>query len=111
VLTVGSIEGEQFSAEVVARLQAGNRAYRMSAYEEAVTHFRRGLELAASLPQSADQMQLEIGGKELLAECYAWFTEGLDTPDLRVARALLQQLSQDHPRCPYTRVLHVWTNV
>jgi tetratricopeptide (TPR) repeat protein len=43
------------------RLQAGNRAYRMSAYEEAVTHFRRGLELAAGLPQSADQMQLELG--------------------------------------------------
>jgi predicted ATPase len=29
----------------------------------------------------------------LLAESYGWFTQGLDTPDLREAKALLEQLS------------------
>jgi predicted ATPase len=31
--------------------------------------------------------------RQLLAEVYAWFTEGLDTPDLQEARELLQELS------------------
>ena len=34
-------------------------------------------------------------GRELLAQCYAWFTEGLDTADRRDARALLDQLTKD----------------
>jgi tetratricopeptide (TPR) repeat protein len=42
------------------RLQAGNRAQRMSAHEEAATHLARGLELVASLPPSAERMQLEL---------------------------------------------------
>jgi len=28
----------------------------------------------------------------MLAEIYSWFTEGFDTPDLQVARALLEGL-------------------
>jgi predicted ATPase len=31
--------------------------------------------------------------RELLASVYGWFTEGLDTRDLREARALLEQLA------------------
>jgi predicted ATPase len=31
--------------------------------------------------------------RELLAPVYGWFTEGLDTPDLREAKALLEELS------------------
>jgi predicted ATPase len=31
--------------------------------------------------------------RRLLAEIYGWFTEGFDTPDLREARALLEELS------------------
>jgi hypothetical protein len=33
------------------------------------------------------------GARELLAPIYAWFTEGIDTPDLKEAKALLDQLS------------------
>jgi hypothetical protein len=29
----------------------------------------------------------------MLAEIYGWFTEGFDTPDLRDAKALLEELS------------------
>ncbi|HSR34741.1 MAG TPA: hypothetical protein VLY63_29575, partial [Anaerolineae bacterium] len=43
------------------RLQAGNRAYRMSAHEEAAAHLTRGLELVASLALGTEQMQLELG--------------------------------------------------
>ncbi len=42
------------------RLQAGNRAQRMSAHEEAAAHLARGLELVATLPPSAERMQLEL---------------------------------------------------
>jgi hypothetical protein len=29
----------------------------------------------------------------MLAEIYGWFTEGFDTPDLKDAKALLEELS------------------
>ncbi len=31
--------------------------------------------------------------RKLLTEIYGWFTEGFDTPDLKEARALLEELS------------------
>jgi hypothetical protein len=31
--------------------------------------------------------------QRLLREIYAWFTEGFDTADLKVARSLLEELS------------------
>jgi len=31
-------------------------------------------------------------GHELLAPVYGWFTEGFDTPDLKQAKALLDEL-------------------
>jgi hypothetical protein len=31
--------------------------------------------------------------RDLLAPVYGWFTEGFDTPDLKEAKALLDQLS------------------
>ena len=31
--------------------------------------------------------------RHMLAEIYAWFTEGFDTPDLQEARALLDELT------------------
>jgi hypothetical protein len=32
-------------------------------------------------------------GRQLLAGIYGWFTEGFDTPDLKDARALLEELA------------------
>jgi hypothetical protein len=32
--------------------------------------------------------------RSMLSEIYTWFTEGFDTPDLKDAKALLDQLSQ-----------------
>ena len=31
--------------------------------------------------------------RQLLADIYGWFTEGIDTADLQEARALLEELS------------------
>jgi predicted ATPase len=40
------------------------------------------------------QAQGRVGAaRQMLAETYGWFTEGFDTPDLREARALLEELS------------------
>jgi tetratricopeptide (TPR) repeat protein len=54
------------------RLQAGNRARRVSAHHEAAEHLTRGLELAADLAPGPERMQLELDlqislGKALLA--------------------------------------------
>ena len=35
----------------------------------------------------------KVEARELLAPVYGWFTEGFDTRDLKVAKALLEQLA------------------
>ena len=32
----------------------------------------------------------------MLGEIYGWFTEGFDTPDLREARALIEEFAEDY---------------
>jgi predicted ATPase len=55
----------------------------------------RSLELRAAM--NLTRLYQEQGRhaevRPMLAGCYEWFTEGLDTPDLREARALLEQVS------------------
>jgi predicted ATPase len=55
----------------------------------------RSLELraATSLARLWQSQGKVTEGRELLAECYAWFTEGFSTPDLREARVLLGELA------------------
>ena len=36
--------------------------------------------------------------RDLLAPIYGWFTEGFDTPDLKDAKALLDELASDPVR-------------
>ena len=45
---------------VTYRYQAGERAVQMSAYEEALLHYTRGLELLETMPNSADRAQREL---------------------------------------------------
>ena len=55
----------------------------------------RGLELRAAM--SLARLRRDQGrrteARDLLAPVYGWFTEGFDTPDLKEARALLDELT------------------
>ena len=55
----------------------------------------RGYELraAASLAQLWCEQGRRGEARDLLAPIYGWFTEGFDTPDLKEAKALLDQLA------------------
>jgi predicted ATPase len=51
------------------------------------------LRAAMSLARLYQKQEHQDEARPMLAECYNWFTEGFDTPDLQEARALLEQLS------------------
>jgi predicted ATPase len=76
------------------------------AWPEAEACFRRALAIARG--QQAKMLELRAAmslthlyqkqgrqaeARPLLAECYAWFTEGFNTADLKEAKALLEQVS------------------
>ena len=48
---------------------------------------------AASLARLRRDQGRRAEAHDLLAPVYGWFTEGFDTPDLKEAKALLDQLS------------------
>jgi predicted ATPase len=77
------------------RLQAGDRARRVSAHQEAADHLTRGLELATELPAGTERLQLELDlnvslGKALLA-LYGYASPKVDRVFSR-ARELCQAL-------------------
>jgi predicted ATPase len=51
------------------------------------------LRAAMSLARLCQKQNRQAEARPMLAECYNWFTEGFDTPDLQEARALLEQLA------------------
>jgi len=68
---------------------AFNRALAVARSQEA-----KSLELraATSLARLWQRQARHAEARQMLAEIYGWFSEGFDTPDLRDARALLEQL-------------------
>jgi predicted ATPase len=50
------------------------------------------LRAAASLARLRRDQDRRIEARDVLAPVYAWFTEGFDTPDLKEAKALLDEL-------------------
>jgi predicted ATPase len=89
------------------RLRAELLLLAPGAEAEAETALRQALNLARS--QKSKSLELRVAmslarllrqqgraaeGRDLLAECYAWFTEGFETPDLREARELLEELAE-----------------
>jgi predicted ATPase len=73
------------------RLQAGNRAHRMSAHQEAAAHLTQGLELLASLPQGTERVQLELGLQTSLAMALAAM-RGHASPEVARAYARARHL-------------------
>jgi predicted ATPase len=51
------------------------------------------LRAAISLARLLRDQGRRSAGHDLLAPIYRWFTEGLDTPDLQHAEALLSELN------------------
>jgi predicted ATPase len=109
-LTLCSTTGERFWEAELYRLQGEFflRAHhgRSSAGNAAEASFRHSLDVACG--QGARSLQLralmslsqlflrqgrQAEARPLLAEIHGWFTEGFDTPDLREAKSLLEQLS------------------
>ena len=66
----------------------------MHAMEIAQTQGARVLELraATSLARLLGEQGKREEVQDLLAPVYGWFTEGFDTPDLKDAKALLNEL-------------------
>jgi predicted ATPase len=50
------------------------------------------LRAAASLARLWGEQGRHTDARDLLAPIYGWFTEGFDTPDLKEARVLLDEL-------------------
>jgi predicted ATPase len=79
--------------------EARGRAEAEACFRQALTVARRqsakALELRAAMSLTRlYQKQGRPGeARPMLAECYGWFTEGFDTPDLQEAKALLDHLS------------------
>jgi len=77
----------------------GDRAEVEEAFSQALITARhqeaKSLELRAamSLARFWQDRGKTAAARDLLAPVYGWFTEGFDTPDLRDARALLDQLA------------------
>jgi predicted ATPase len=108
-LALAERTGERFCQAELHRLQ-GEFLPRQQTAEvagrEAEACFRQALTIARQ--QQAKSLELRAAmnltrlyqkqGRQaevrpMLAECYDWFTEGFDTPDLQEAKALLEQVS------------------
>jgi predicted ATPase len=77
------------------RTEAEAEACFLKALEIARRQQAKSLELQAvmSLCRLWQTQGKKDEARQMLAEIYGWFTEGLDTGDLQEARALLEQLS------------------
>jgi len=93
-----------FSAEL--NRYKGELLRRQGHPEAAEEHYRKALSIAreqdaklwelranASLARLRRDQARHAEARDLLAPVYGWFTEGFDTPDLKEAKALLDELS------------------
>jgi predicted ATPase/class 3 adenylate cyclase len=69
-----------------------------TAIEIAQKQQAKSLELRAvmSLSRLWQQQGKKAEARQMLAEIYGWFTEGFDTKDLQEAKALLDELAEEH---------------
>jgi predicted ATPase len=88
------IKGELLLTQTAADEQQAEACFQ-NALKIARSQSAKSLELRASM--SLSRLWQGQGKKEeartLLSEIYGWFTEGFDTADLKIAKALLQELS------------------
>jgi DNA-binding SARP family transcriptional activator/predicted ATPase len=71
---------------------AGERARQVHAYGEAVTHLTTGLKLLATLPETVERSQQELG--LLIALGWSWMARGAPRPEAKEALLAARQLCQ-----------------
>ena len=92
-------ELHRLKGELLLSLSADNHAEAEGCLYQALAVARhqqaKSLELraATSLSRLWQQQGKRAEAHQLLAEIYGWFTEGFDTPDLQVAKTLLEELT------------------
>jgi predicted ATPase len=92
-------EIHRLRGELTARLPYPGPAKAENSFRTALAIAReqgtRGLELraATSLARLWREQGRQTEARDLLAPVYGWFTEGFDTPDLKDAKALLDELT------------------
>jgi adenylate cyclase len=104
-LTLVEETGERYSEAELHRVRGdllhmqGNDAGAEDSYRKAIEVARgqqaKSWELRAtvSLCRLLQKQGKQEEAQQLLSEVYGWFTEGFDTPDLRAAKVLLDELS------------------
>jgi predicted ATPase len=105
-LASAEVSGERWWEAELHRLR-GRLLVARGQHDEGETCFRRAIEV--SRRQRAKMLELRAAtslarlwsdgdknaeARDLLAPIYGWFTEGFDTPDLKQAKALLEQLTE-----------------
>jgi len=106
------LKGELLARTVMraANVAKKKRGPSQTADRDAEACFRRGLEAARARQARSAELRAATSlarlwsrrgrsdeARTLLAEAYGWFTEGLDTPDLQEAAALLSELGAAVP--------------
>jgi len=87
----------------------GELRFKQGQTELAETDFREAIVLAQKMSAKAWELRTTASlarllasedrsdeARTMLAEIYNWFTEGFDTPDLKEAKALLEELGAGH---------------
>jgi len=80
--------------------QTGDRMAAAASYRDAIALAQRQdgklfeLRAATSLARLWREQGQPAAARDLLAPVYGWFTEGFDAPDLKEAKALLDQLGR-----------------
>lgn len=89
---------------------AGNNAIRLSANEEAVFHFSKGLELLDSLPQTSDRQMKELRLLISMSSALMW-TRGYASPELGKICERARDLMQKSEYNPELRsmIWHLWS--
>jgi tetratricopeptide (TPR) repeat protein len=96
---VCSAEILRWKGELLIRKNGSNHAETQSCFRRAISVARqqgaKSYELRAtmSLARLLDRQGQRDQARTMLAEIYGWFTEGLDTADLKDAKALLDQFT------------------
>jgi predicted ATPase/class 3 adenylate cyclase len=88
------LKGELLMKSEIQRMSEAETCFRQ-AIDITRRQSAKSLELraATSLSRLWQQQGKKTQAQDKLAEIYGWFTEGLDTPDLKEAKALLEEIS------------------